>query len=121
VSEAVECWPVCVFYTPFMMGGDVNQRVRFKVQGFEREIKCGKRTYTMFCYEREAEWRVHEKTTGGYMTSFALGTPVSEAVKQIKHLISITPDYDRQIVTMLPFESAKVVATGQALKRLANR
>ena len=112
--QTQDYWARCSFYEPFVMGGNVWQNKRYRVEG----VPCRKLgQYEVFGYFRVSKnlWVVHEKSTGGLL---AEGATLDDAWATAKKNVEDTPDFGQQVAQLGPVERLQEVPTEEAVRRL---
>ncbi len=106
-------WALCLFYEPFVMGGDVWQKRRYQVVAEASDPIEGYETFAWS--NQEGEWRVHEKSTGGLLGE---GETLHEAWAEAKKNIKETPDFAKQVKQLGPVLNHTAVEYSEAMRRI---
>lgn len=109
-----EFWAMCRFYEPFIFGGDVWQKKRYKVLAVP-VVVCGFDCFIFFDENYSKEWKLCEKETGGHI---AEGKTKAATIKTATGLINETPDFRKQVATLGTVMNHTETTADEALKRL---
>lgn len=114
-------WVRAKFYEPFRLGGELWDKVRYPLEGTERNV-LGYRVFTVE-YEPKDElfvsyFKVYEVTTGFFICK---APKEKSALDKARRLIKITPDFDEQIKQAGPVEDVVEVTAEEALSRLKEK
>ncbi len=107
-------WALCLFYEPFVMGGDVWQKRRYEVVG---EVSDPIDGYETFAWSNQSgDWQVHETKTGGLLGK---GETLHEAWSDAKKNVRETPDFAEQAKQLGPVLRHVAVEYAEAMRRLS--
>ena len=113
--KTTECYAICQFYEPFVMGGDVWQWRRYKVNAEPISLD---RKFKAFVYHNHitAKWCVHEAGTGGLIGT---GRSRKDAIDDANNNIKITPDLEKQVLALGDTSHFEETTYEEASRRIA--
>ncbi len=107
-----ERYAICQFYVPFVMGGDVWQFRRFKVEAEDCELIKG---FKGFVAKHKRRYTVYELATGGKLGE---GHTRQAAIFDANKNIEETPDLKEQIQKLGDTSRFEEVSVEEAYSRL---
>lgn len=115
-SEEQKHYGICMYYDTFVMGGDVWQARKYKVEKVDEVLNLdGLEVFVWKC-PISSKWKVNEVTTGGLLGD---GNSKKAALKKAISNIEETPDLKEQIKKIGPVKGKIEVPYEEAYERFS--